>query len=174
MLCSRGDWRRREDTPVLGWQMWGWGPLRLPVRTAVTSLSWVILAGPGPMPCQPWLSLDLGLGSVPQEQACVASRGGWRAQGDGFVLCDDGGSQMGDEIDLQTEGRRVSVATLMQPERIPLFTAHLSGTVILSTLEQGGLWLPRARPQASAGQYVTVTHIGLGVSAYPAIGSRGS
>ena len=80
------------------------------------------------MPCQPWLFLDLGLGSVPQEQACVASRGGWRAQGDGFVLCDDGGSQMGDEIDLQTEGRRVSVATLMQPERIPLFTAHLSGT----------------------------------------------
>ena len=50
------------------------------------------------------------------------------------MLCNEGGSQIRDEIDAQTEGGGVSMAMLMQLLRI-LFTAHLSGTVVLSTLQ---------------------------------------
>lgn len=61
-------------------------------------------------------------------------------------------SLIGDEIDPQTEGRGVSEAILLQPERkqvappstpqISLFTAHLSGSVTLRTLELGGTLIP--------------------------------
>ena len=57
------------------------------------------------------------------------------------------------------------MAILMRLLKI-LFTAHLSDTVILSTLGCEGLCSPRARTQASVEQYVTVIHISLGVSAH--------
>lgn len=60
----------------------------------------------------------------------MASQRGWRAQGDGLVIKS---SQIGDETDLQTEGRKISephfAATRKETGRassflhIPLFTA---------------------------------------------------
>lgn len=50
------------------------------------------------------------------------------------MLYNQGGAHIRDETDAQTEGGGVSMAISMQLLRI-LFTAHLSGTIILSTLE---------------------------------------